>query len=705
MMASSKSLPGTIRKLDEVVVNRIAAGEVIQRPANALKEMIENCLDAKATTIQVTVKQGGLKLLQIQDNGTGIRKEDMEIVCERFTTSKLNTFDDLNNIATYGFRGEALASISHVAHVTITTRTADSKCAYRGHFIDGKLKEPVKPCAGNVGTQITVEDLFYNISTRRKALKSPSEEHAKVIEVVSRYAVHNSKVGFTLKKHGESNADVRTPANSTHVQNIRTIYGPSIAREMVEVEHEDSKLSFKVHGFVTNANYSMKKCTMLLFINHRLVDSSALRKSLDSVYQAYLPKNSHPFMYLSLEIAPQNVDVNVHPTKHEVHFLHEDAIIESVQQAVEAKLLGSNSSRTFYTQALLPGASFTADEKASSSGSGDKTYAYHMVRTDSREQKLDAFLVGTANQSVGSSNQGSSANQNVGSSNQGNNQEGNGGKSEDNSPMDVDVGPGQACSSKPDNMARTETKRQIKLSSVLSLQQTLRDGVHKGLSEMFRNHKFVGCVNEEFSLMQHQTMLYLVNTTAVSKELFYQIILFDFGNFGNLRLSEPAPIYDLAMIALDLEESGWMEADGPKEDLANYIVDFLSSKREMLEDYFSIEIDADGNLRTVPMILENFEPDMDGLPMYILRLATEVDWDDEKRCFDSFARETSNFYSVKKSLFVPAEDSDNKWKWPTEHIVYPALRTLLYPPSSMAQDSSILQIANLPDLYKVFERC
>ncbi|KAK6166775.1 hypothetical protein SNE40_023397 [Patella caerulea] len=227
---ATKPQPSTIRKLEEVVVNRIAAGEVIQRPANALKEMLENSLDAGSSNIQVTVKQGGLKLLQIQDNGSGIRKDDMGIVCERFTTSKLQKFEDLQQIATYGFRGEALASISHVAHVTITTRTAESKCAYRGCYIDSQLKEPVKPCAGNIGTQITVEDLFYNIATRRKALRSPAEEHAKVVEVVSRYAIHNNKTGFTLKKHGENMADVRTPPNSTHVDNIRTIFGASIAR-------------------------------------------------------------------------------------------------------------------------------------------------------------------------------------------------------------------------------------------------------------------------------------------------------------------------------------------------------------------------------------------------------------------------------------------------------------------------------------------
>ncbi|KAI0210068.1 DNA mismatch repair protein Mlh1 [Lamellibrachia satsuma] len=157
-------------------------------------------------------------------------KEDMDIVCERFTTSKLQTFEDLNAIATYGFRGEALASISHVAHVTIATRTADSKCAHRGEYSDSQLKGPVKPCAGNIGTKITVEDLFYNIVTRRKALKSPTEEHRKLMEVISRYAIHNATVGFTLKKHGESVADVRTPSSSTHVDNIRGIFGDSVAR-------------------------------------------------------------------------------------------------------------------------------------------------------------------------------------------------------------------------------------------------------------------------------------------------------------------------------------------------------------------------------------------------------------------------------------------------------------------------------------------
>ncbi|XP_036287751.1 DNA mismatch repair protein Mlh1 isoform X1 [Pipistrellus kuhlii] len=749
---------GVIRRLDETVVNRIAAGEVIQRPANAIKEMIENCLDAKCTSIQVVVKEGGLKLIQIQDNGTGIRKEDLDIVCERFTTSKLQSFEDLANISTYGFRGEALASISHVAHVTITTKTADGKCAYRASYSDGKLKAPPKPCAGNQGTQITVEDLFYNIATRRKALKNPSEEYGKILEVVGRYAIHNSGISFSVKKQGETVADVRTLPSATTVDNIRSVFGNAVSRELIEVGCEDKTLAFKMKGYISNANYSVKKCIFLLFINHRLVESTSLKKAIETVYAAYLPKNTHPFLYLSLEISPQNVDVNVHPTKHEVHFLHEDSILERVQQHVESKLLGSNSSRTYFTQTLLPSLagpsgevvkSTTGVAPSSASGSGDKVYAYQMVRTDSREQKLDAFLQPASRGSqpqaavpedsrgpagarpqdeempelpapadLAAKSQGSEGIATTGTPET---SEKRGSPSGPDNPRKrhregSDVEMVEDESRKEMTAACTPRRRIINLTSVLSLREEINERGHETLQEMLHNHSFVGCVNPQWALAQHQTKLYLLNTTKLSEELFYQILIYDFANFGVLRLSEPAPLFDLAMLALDSPESGWTEEDGPKEGLAEYIVEFLKRKTEMLADYFSLEIDEEGNLVGLPLLIDNYVPPLEGLPIFILRLATEVNWDEEKECFESLSRECAMFYSIRKQ-YISEESTlsgqqteapgsaPNPWKWTVEHVVYKAFRSHLLPPKHFTEDGNVLQLANLPDLYKVFERC
>lgn len=335
---------------------------------------------------------------QIQDNGTGIRKEDLEIVCERFTTSKLETFEDLSTISTYGFRGEALASISHVAHLTIQTKTADltQKCAYKASYSDGKLNGSVKPCAGNQGTQITVEDLFYNVPQRKQAFKSANEEFQHISEVVSKYAVHNAHVAFSLKKMGE-HPSVRTQHNASHRENISLIYGNDIGKELLELQTDDTTYRFKMNGFITNINYSSKKSTFLLFINHRLVESTALKLAIDQIYALYLPKGNHPFMYLSLEIDPNNVDVNVHPTKHEVHFLYEDEITEQIKILVEKTLLGSNESRKFYSQTRLPGASNPSLDsvKSPTSTTEDKVYAKDLVRTDSRIQKLEKFFGNT----------------------------------------------------------------------------------------------------------------------------------------------------------------------------------------------------------------------------------------------------------------------------------------------------------------------
>ncbi|RIA81792.1 DNA mismatch repair protein Mlh1 [Glomus cerebriforme] len=707
---TDKTIPRPIRRLDETVVNRIAAGEIINRPANALKELLENSLDAGASNIQITIKDGGLKLLQILDNGHGIRREDMAIVCERFTTSKLKNFEDLSNINTYGFRGEALASISHVAHVTITTKTADSNCAYRACYSDGKLV-PAKPgasaepkaCAGNTGTQITVEDLFYNVPTRRKALRNPSDEYNRILDVVNRYAIHNSGVSITCKKQGSNQSEVNTLSTAPILDNIRQIYG-STASELLELSKSFRKLEFEVHGYISNANYNLKKMIFLLFINHRAVENASLKKTIESIYTTYLPKNTHPFVYLSLEISPQNVDVNVHPTKREVRFLNEDEVVTAIGDTIQERLASANNSRAFLTQVLN----------------------YKLVRTDSQAQTLDSFW----NPDNAFNKQPKDNSRNL-----------------SNSLINNNV--------RSSNLKRKRERFDVRLTSILTLRKRLKEVEHKGLTELLANHTFVGCVDDSLTLalVQHQTKLYMINYNVLSEELFYQLALFEFHNFGFIHLSVPAPIRELTIFALESCDHYESEDLKPKEEISQIIVDQLIARKEMLLEYFSITITENGELATLPLMLKGYAPNLDKLPTFLLRLGTEVDWETEIGCFETLSRELGLFYAPEPPNFsnISTSIDDNqfdnsmdicdtsnvnkdnslssskgksleketnstfteqqkkaeiaRYKWQIEHLIFPTLKSQFIAPKSIAENGHVLQIANLPDLYRIFERC
>ncbi|XP_063369405.1 DNA mismatch repair protein Mlh1 [Cydia amplana] len=717
--------PGIIKKLSEDVVNRIAAGEIVQRPANALKELIENSLDAKSTNIIITVKAGGLKYLQIQDNGTGIRSDNLDIVCERFTTSKLSQYEDLQAINTYGFRGEALASISHIAHLTILTKTAASKCAYKASYEDGKLKGQIKACAGNNGTQITVEDLFYNVIARKRALRSPTEEYTHIMDVVGGYAVHNSHVGFTLKKFGEK-TDLKTPVNSSVIENVRIIHGNSIARELMEVVIKDETLKLSVHGYITNVNYSHKKGVMLLFINHRLVDSQSIRKAVDSVYSTYLPKNSHAFVYLSIELDPKNVDVNVHPTKHEVQFLYEEQIIEKLKACVESKLLSCNSTRVLYTQARLPGATMV-EEMVKKTTDAAKVNPNNMVRVTSDVQKIDKFFRTKPVETDDTSNLENTEKTRETPAKETEK------TTENNDKMVVDevlenslieepvvinkmpekwknhsaldqgnvsyIDPKESFKTRTFKYERTETK----LTSVKQLRMDVEKQCNSNLREILANLIFIGCIDLHKSLIQHSTKLYLCDTTRLTEELFYETILYDFQNFGLIKLSNPLPLEELFVLGLSSQETEWNPELGDMREMAQQMCQLFTSKRTMLLEYFSLELSSDGQLLALPLLLDNHTPFMGALPTYLVRLVTEVNWDSEKECFDTFSRQTAIFYSQPNPDTTTESVKSEQWK--QEHVVFPAIRRNFLPPTSFVSNGAMLQIANLPDLYKVFERC
>lgn len=347
------SEPPKIHRLDESVVNRIAAGEVIQRPVSAIKELVENSLDAHSTSINVVVKDGGLKLIQVSDDGHGIRREDLPILCERHTTSKLTNYEDLQSIKSMGFRGEALASMTYVGHVTVTTITPGKLHGYRVSYRDGVMEDEPKPCAAVKGTQIMVENLFYNMIARRKTFQNSADDYSKIVDLLSRFAIHHINVSFSCRKHGASRADVHSVTTSSRLDSIRSVYGVSVALNLMKIEVPDSDPSssvFNMDGLISNSNYVAKKTTMVLFINDRLVECTALKRAIEIVYAATLPKASKPFIYMSIVLPPEHVDVNVHPTKREVSLLNQEFIINTIQSAVESKLRNSNEARTFQEQ-------------------------------------------------------------------------------------------------------------------------------------------------------------------------------------------------------------------------------------------------------------------------------------------------------------------------------------------------------------------
>eukprot|EP01083_Nonionella_stella_P072621 195861_1 len=394
MMAANKSdeqhAPARITRLSQEVINRIAAGEVIQRPSNALKELLENSLDAKATRIKLFLRDGGITELRIEDNGSGILKDDFPLLCERFATSKLEKFEDLYSVATYGFRGEALASISFCAQLSITSKTNNEACAYRAHFINGHMYDPDHPdadhtritpsmVAGMPGTQIIVKKLFYNMSLRQKALKSRwGQEYNSCLRVVSCYAIHNFHCSFSVQKVSDTSANsldlnYKSTPKKRAKDVIKSIYGGDIASYLIEIAKEHSKIKgLGIKGVISNCDFAMNvannsksrskskkrifntnhRMEFVLFINNRLVESNMIKKSIMSVYEDYLAKNHHPFVYLSISIPPNFVDVNVHPTKKEVKFLHRDEVLQLIQDAINEKLKVENESRTFHAHSL-----------------------------------------------------------------------------------------------------------------------------------------------------------------------------------------------------------------------------------------------------------------------------------------------------------------------------------------------------------------
>jgi len=328
-----------IKVLSEKVISQIAAGEVVERPASVVKELIENSLDAGANQISIEIKGGGLDLIRVIDNGCGISSDEVEIAFQRHATSKISSFDDLKQINTLGFRGEALPSIAAVANIEMLTQASGKAAGTEIILNDGVVIR--KNTVGRpIGTTVTVTNLLAHIPGRRKFLKSPNTENSRIAAVVSAYALAFPSVRFNFTI--DSRAALKTPGSGRLIDSLIEVYGQEVAKNMLlisEPEWENTG-GIKVNGMISSPAITRTGRDYLNFmINHRWVTSRLLAKAVEQAYYGLLTINKHPIVVIEVTIPPEDVDVNVHPTKAEVRFQDEHAVFTTVQRAVRGTLV------------------------------------------------------------------------------------------------------------------------------------------------------------------------------------------------------------------------------------------------------------------------------------------------------------------------------------------------------------------------------
>src|SRR6201997_1004333 len=332
---------GRIRLLPETVASQVAAGEVVERPASVVKELLENSLDAGARNIDVVIRRGGISLVRVIDDGCGMDRDDALLSLERHATSKIRSAADLQAVATLGFRGEALPSIASVSRFRLTTREAGAVAGTEIIINGGKI-EIVRDGGEAPGTQVEVRSLFYNLPARRKFLRSENTESRNIEHQIHLQAIGHPQIGFSLLR--DDRVLFQLPAVVTLGDRIRDLYGSELLERLVEINGASLR-NVRIRGFIGQAGLSRQTRTQqLVFVNGRAIESALLTAAIREGYHTALMKGQYPVTFLFLELDPAAVDVNVHPAKREVRF-HDpngvrEAIVHCVQQTLETARAG-----------------------------------------------------------------------------------------------------------------------------------------------------------------------------------------------------------------------------------------------------------------------------------------------------------------------------------------------------------------------------
>lgn len=354
-----------IHVLDEVTANQIAAGEVVERPVNAVKELVENAVDADASSIEVEIADGGMTYIRVTDDGCGMTEEDAKLSVIRHATSKISSVDNIYHIASLGFRGEALPSIASVSRATITTRRHEDVEGTALEMTGGEITE-VKPAGAPAGTTVEVRDLFYNVPARKKFLKSERTESSRINSMVGKLSLANPDIAFRLINNGRT--VIETPGNGRLVDVISALYGTKTAGEMLPVEEEGENIALE--GLISKPSLlKSSRQYQTIIINRRVVESAVVSKAVDNAYHSLLPKNGYPLMVLSFQVPPESIDVNVHPQKREIKFSDEQTVFRLVYHGVLGTLTSQSTADTIAREMIHDPGHEVVEEKDFKPGS------------------------------------------------------------------------------------------------------------------------------------------------------------------------------------------------------------------------------------------------------------------------------------------------------------------------------------------------
>ena len=324
-----------IHVLDETTANKIAAGEVVERPSSVIKELTENALDAGATTVEIEIADGGSSYMRVSDNGSGMSEEDAKKSIIRHGTSKISSIEDIFSITSLGFRGEAVPSIAAVSELVMTTRMNDTDLAFRMVLSGGSVKEE-EHTGASVGTTMEVRNLFFNTPARKKFMKSERTESSKISDIITKLALTRPDVAFTFINNGRT--VLQTGGTGDDLETIAAIYGAAVAKEVFPVTYENE--NFTIHGYVGKP--SLLKSTrawQTCIVNRRVIHNAVVFKAIENAYHAMLPKSGYPFALLYVETDPATIDVNVHPAKTEIKFADEQQMYRAVYHCIITALM------------------------------------------------------------------------------------------------------------------------------------------------------------------------------------------------------------------------------------------------------------------------------------------------------------------------------------------------------------------------------